>query len=135
MRRRMRIMLAVAFGLALAAPARSDEALLIGVWDIRVTGDTADGDHGVISIRRDGDRLVGDMTFTDVSASVSATQTCLVTAAGASVGVACTVLTPLSGYAPDDLDLTIRSYNVLVGRLMSTTTGDAVLTRRVVPLS
>lgn len=119
----------------LAGPARADDAVLLGVWDIRVSGDTADGDYGVITIRRQGDALVADMTFTDVSADVTARQTCAVAANGAQVGVVCQVLTPEVGYAPDDLQLTIASANLLVGRLVSTTTGKAVLTRRVVPLS
>jgi hypothetical protein len=62
-------------------------------------------------------------------------QGCEVAVAGDAVSVACLVLHPMFGYTPDDLHLRVAGPDRLVGRLVSSTTGAAELTRRAVPLS
>lgn len=125
--------------LMFSAPVRAQAVApgdLVGTWDIRVNGGTADGDLGVIEIVEGAAGLEAYMSFTDTSAGVTATERCRVEIADPQISVICEVLTPdRSTYAPDDFDLRLTFPNRMEGRMLSLTTGAAVLTRRIVPMS
>lgn len=110
--------------------------MLLGTWDITVTDGSAVGDLGTLTILRRNGIYEGDMTFVDVDAGITATERCNVWPALPKVTVYCTVLSPVPPtYRPDNLVLEVANPNRLVGRLVSATTGTAILTRQVVPSS
>ena len=132
----MKPVLALLWLLLIATPAMATSDLL-GIWDIEVTGGTAAGDGGFIVIREGQDgALVGDLTYRDADAEVTAIEICGIERDGQVVQIRCKVITPdVSTYWPDDFFLQIVGPNRMEGRLHSATTGPAVFTRREVPLS
>jgi hypothetical protein len=118
-----------------ASVARADDTL-IGTWNIQVHGGTAEGDYGRIDIRREEGGLVGDMTFTDVSAEITATEFCQVWPGDPVISIYCVVLTPdPATYAADNLSMRRVSLDRLEGRMLSTTEGPATMTRGEAPTS
>jgi hypothetical protein len=126
----------VSLCLAVAAlPAAADD-MLLGTWDITVTDGSAVGDHGTLTIVRRNGVYEGDMVFVDADAGITATERCNVWPDLPAVKVYCVVLTPQSPtYLPDNLTLDVVNPNRMEGRLVSATTGTAILTRKSVPSS
>lgn len=121
--------------LALPGPAMATSELL-GVWDIEITGGSANGDVGVISIYEQDGRLVADLEYHDADARVTATEFCEVRERAVFISITCTVITPISpDYYPDNFNVRLVSPSRMEGKLHSATGGPAVFTRREVPMS
>ncbi len=131
----MRAILTALILICLAPPAWASSELL-GIWDIEVTGGTANGDVGVIVIREENGALVGELEYHDADARVTAQELCDVREARGVISITCKVLSPISSdYWPDDFNLRLVSPNRMEGRLHSATGGPAVFIRREVPMS
>lgn len=129
----------VALALALlqsgAGVARADDTL-VGAWSIDVHGGDAAGDHGTIVIRREEDRLVADLTYTDARAGITATEACQVWVGSPTISIWCEVLAPKrDDYWPDNFALRRVGADRMEGHVLSISTGDATLTREEVPTS
>lgn len=115
--------------------ARADDTL-IGTWDIEVHEGIPAGDYGTITIRRDGDRLVGDLTYTDTRADITASEFCQVWVGTPTITIWCEVLAPkLDDYWPDNFAMRRVSHDRMEGQVLSITSGAATMTRGEVPTS
>lgn len=128
-------LLAAALCLSGASLAHADDTL-IGTWSIEVHGGEPAGDHGAITIRREGDRLVGDLTYVDTRADITATEHCQVWVGTPTISIWCEVLAPKrDDYWPDHFAMRRVSHDRMEGQVLSISAGAATMTREGAPTS